>query len=460
MRFAPSPVRIARLHLAAFVPFSAASIEKLRKDFLTLLKNVDRVASYEDLVKLQEASRVWDAHYEETIQGLLKGLSDTMWFVHTGDTKWNQYFEPEVKGWIAYWDKRIREGYWPLHIEMTSLPYERLEWWLKKWDGRFTAEQGKADILARWNRDKKKWSDKAKREARKAWTALDEYITWVGQRREGVAPVREVQEVYRQEVEGFSVTFIGMDRDASYLREGIQKLKVGLAHYRERAAKVFPLLLGPAKLPIQFRGDQGLDCGGRYEHGNHIVICPISSPPKEYAHVIAHEMGHHVYQTYLSEGAQRFWSAAIRGDYAEANLNDILAEWRDGEFSLDVVQRLAKTDSILALQIDGLIRQHDWGPREDAVRYLQKHGPKVHVPTTPITGYATKNTEEAFCEAVGRLVGYGPRAVHPLILHWLKIILPREVKVARTATSTRWTRRFQTALRCTSSTGERTRSLT
>lgn len=426
----PSASRVARLHLAAFVPFNAASIEKLRKDFLMILKNVDRVTTYEDLTKLKDASSVWNDHYEETVQGLLKGLTDTMWFVHTGDTKWNQYFEPQVKDWIAYWDKKIREGYWPLHVEMMSFPYERLEWWLKKWDGRFTAEQGKADILAKWEKDKKKWSDKTKREARKAWTALDEYITWVGQRREGVAPVQEVQEVYRQEIEGFSVTFIGMDRDASYLRQGIEKLKVGLAHYRERAAKVFPLILGPAKLPIEFRGDQGIDCGGRYER-NHIVVCPISEPPKEYAHVIAHEMGHHVYQSYLSEGAQRFWSAAIREDYGEADLNDILAEWREGEFSLDVVRRLAKTDSILALQIDGLIRRHDWGPREDAVKYLQKNGPKVIVPSTPITGYATKNTEEAFCDAVGRLVAYGPRAVHPLVLHWLKIILPRELKVAK-----------------------------
>lgn len=427
----PSPVRISRRYLLAVnVPFDAASIEKLRKDFLMLLKNVDRVSSYEDLTKLRTAAKTWNDHYDGSVQNLLRGLSDTIWFVLTGEMKYNDFYADQHRGWVKHWDAKIRAGYWPLHTEFMSLPYEPLELWLDKWDGRFSAEEGKASILAKWERDKKKWSEKAKREARKAWTALDEYVTWVGQRGQGTAPVQEVKEVYRQDVDGFSVTFVGMEGDHDYYRSAVEKFKVGIAHYRERAAKVFPLLLGPAKLPLQLRGDQGIDCGGRYE-GRHIVICPLNAPPKEYAHVIAHEMGHHVYQVYLSGDAKELWSAAIRQDYAEADLNEILAEWREGEWSMDVLKRLALTDPILALQIDGLSRTHDWGSREDAVTYLQKYGPKVHVPTTPITGYATKNTEEAFCEAIGRLVGYGPRAVHPLILHWLTIILPREVKIAK-----------------------------
>lgn len=431
---APSPVRIARRHLlAAYAPFDAASIEKLRKDFLMLLKNVDRVASYEDLTKLKLAVRTWNDHYDDSIKKLLRGMQDTLWFVLTGDVKYNQFYADQHKEWAGYWDKKIREGYWPLHVELMSFPYEHLESWMKKWDGRFPAEQGKAEIFAKWEREKKKWADKTKREARKAWEALNEYVTWISQRRQDTVPVQEVQEVYQQKMEGFDVSFIGMDGDQDYIRRAIEKFKVGIAHYRERAAKVFPILLGPAKLPIQFRADQGLDCGGRYE-GRHIIVCPLNEPPKEYAHVIAHEMGHHVYQVYLSTDAQLFWSAAIRQDYTEADLNEILAEWREGEWSFDVVKRLAKTDSILALQIDGLARSKNWGPREDAVKYLQKNGPKVVVPATPITGYATKNTEEAFCDAIGRLVGYGPRAVHPLILHWLTIILPREVKVARKVT--------------------------
>lgn len=427
----PLHVRVARRYLeAARAPFDSSSIEKLRKDFLMLLKNVDRVESYEDLTKLRAGVKTWNDYYEESIQKLLRGMSDTIWFTLTGEVKYNEYFADQHKDWTGYWDKKVRAGYRPLRVEMMSFPYEHLEVWLEKWGGRFTADQGKADLLAKWEKNKKKWADKVKREARKAWGALNEYVTWVGQRRENAIPVQEVQEVYRQDVEGFSVTFVGMDEDHDYYRAAIEKFKVGLAHYRDRAAKVFPLLLGPAKLPFQFRGDQDIDCGGKYVR-DHIIICPLSEPPKEYSHVIAHEMGHHVYKSYLSGEARKFWDSAIRQDYTEANLNDLLAEWREGEWSMDVVKRLALTDSILALQIDGLSRLNGWGSREDALKYLQKYGPKVHVPATPITGYATKNTEEAFCEAIGRLVGYGPRAVHPLILSWLKIILPREVKVAR-----------------------------
>lgn len=426
-----SPSRVARRYvLAAYAPFDADSVEKLRKDFLTLLKNVDRVASYEDLTKLKTAVKTWNDYYDDSIQRLLGGLSETIWFVLTGETKYNEFYATQHKDWYDYWNKKIRAGYWPLHIAMVGFPYERLESWLNKWDGRFNAEQGKASIFGKWNSDKKKWADKAKREARKAWDELGEYITWVGQRRDKTSPVQEVKEVYRQEIEGFSVTLFGMDQSKDYRLAAIEKFKLGLAHYRERAAKVFPLLLGSAKLPIHFRGDQDIDCGGRYEVSR-IVVCPIDAPSKEYSHVIAHEMGHHVYKTYLSEAAHNFWIAAIRQDYTEANLNDVLSEWREGEWGDDVVKRLALKDPILALQIDGLIRSHNWGPREDVVEHLQIHGPNVKVPATPITGYATKNYEEAFCEAIGRLVAYGPRAVHPLIRNWLTIILPSEVKVAK-----------------------------
>jgi hypothetical protein len=179
-----------------------------------------------------------------------------------------------------------------------------------------------------------------------------------------------------------------------------------------------------------FDGEGNIDCGGRYE-GDHIISCPISGPPKNYAHFIAHEMGHHIYRVYLSEADHDFWSAAVGQDYAEADLNDLLAEWREGEWSLDVVERLSQTDPVKALQISGLtIYGHLGDTRDDVVKYLEEHGPRVRVPTHPITGYSTKSSEEAFCEAVGMLVGYGPRAVDPMVLGWLKTILPREIRVA------------------------------
>ena len=421
--------RVAARHLRAItVGFDQSSIEALRKDFLTLLKNVDRVATFEDLVKFSTAVRTWREHYLQTMDSIHKGMTDTMWYAFTGGTKYDPHYDPQVRDWHKYWDTRLRAGYWPLYGVLGSVPYESLRSWMRKWDGRFTEDKARESILDKWQREKKKWSDRVKREARKAWPELDEYVKWVFQRRDS-NPVREVQEVYQQTVSGFSVTFVGMDGDSDYNKTAREKLQVGLAHYRERAAKTLPLLLGSAKLPIFLMGDQGIDCGGKYER-DHIVICPVSAPPKEYTHIIAHEMGHHLYRVYLSASDTDFWYHAIKQDYAEADLNEILQAWLPSEWYMDTVKRLAGTDSVLALQIDGLAVANDWGPRSDAEEHLQKWGPKVRVPMNPITGYATKNAEEAFCEAVGRLVAYGPRAVPPVILSWLQLILPREIKVA------------------------------
>lgn len=425
-----SPSRVASRYLQALtVGFDTGNIEALRKEFLMLLKNVDRVATYEDLTKFHTAVQTWREHYHQTMGSLLKGMTDTMWYVFTGDTQYNSYFDPQVREWHKDWDTRLRKGYWPLYSEMGSVPYESLHSWMTKWDGRFPEAEAKESILNKWTREKKPWADRVKREARKAWSALDEYVKWVSQRRENTSPTREVQEVYQQTVSGFSITFVGMDSGASYLGTAVEKLKVGLVHYRERAAKVLPLLLGAAKLPIYLRGDQGIDCGGKYER-DHIVVCPVSDPPKEYAHIIAHEMGHHLYRVYLSDSDTDFWYHAIKQDYAKADLNEILQAWLPDEWYMDTVKRLAGTDPVLALQIDGLAVANNWGPRSDVEEYLLKRGPEVFVPMNPITGYASKNPEEAFCEAVGRLVAYGPRAVPPVVLSWLQLILPRELKIA------------------------------
>ena len=57
------------------------------------------------------------------------------------------------------------------------------------------------------------------------------------------------------------------------------------------------------------------------------------------------------------------------------------------------------------------------------------------VPKSPITGYAGKNTEEAFCEAVGRLVAYGPLVIPETVRGWLRAVLPG-IRIAGLATRT------------------------
>jgi hypothetical protein len=429
----PSSARVAARYLqAAKSPIDTATVEKLRKDFLVLMRNVDRVTTIEDLSTLVQGAHTWATHLENTMEGIIRGMIFTFRWAINGEPKYSQYTDDEVREKAKYWEARLRPGVWPLVGEMRSIPFESKRGWLDKWGGRRKEDLWGSDVLYEWDKSKKKWADRTKRIARKAWDTLDTYLGTISSISGGSTPaVQDEYETYRQEMEGFSVTFVGMNRGIDYLDAGVEKFKDGLAHYRERAAKVFPLLLGSAKLPIEVRGDQDIDCGGVYK-GNAIQVCPVLEPPKRYAHIIAHEMGHHIYRSYLSEAAETFWYHAITQDYVDADLNDILAEWHEGEWAISAVPRLALTNPVVALQIDGLAatHSHNWDKREDAVRYMEEHGPKVRVPLHPITGYATKNPEEAFCEAVGRLVAYGPRAVDPVVLGWLQTILPRDIRVA------------------------------
>ena len=87
------------------------------------------------------------------------------------------------------------------------------------------------------------------------------------------------------------------------------------------------------------------------------------------------------------------------------------------------------------LQLEVLSQGHGdstaYWRKEDFQEALDSGVTTLSVPKTPITGYAGKNPEEAFCEAVGLLVAYGPRAVHEKIRHYLEIVIPGKVKLAR-----------------------------
>jgi hypothetical protein len=62
---------------------------------------------------------------------------------------------------------------------------------------------------------------------------------------------------------------------------------------------------------------------------------------------------------------------------------------------------------------------------KDLIEYLDTGGdPVISVHTKPISGYANKNPEEAFCEAIGLLVAFGPRTVDEQVQSWLKEIVP------------------------------------
>jgi hypothetical protein len=137
----------------------------------------------------------------------------------------------------------------------------------------------------------------------------------------------------------------------------------------------------------------------------------------------------------LSKGAQVFWNTAIRQDYGPLDLRELLAKWPPSiQWAHSFYTGMAEKDPVLALQVDVLSREKagdlGWEDRDRFQRALDNGEVTVQVPKHPITGYAGKNPEESFCEAVGLIVAYGPRAVHPQVRDWMETIIPGKVRLA------------------------------
>jgi len=215
---------------------------------------------------------------------------------------------------------------------------------------------------------------------------------------------------------------------------GLEQIKGALKIYRRRASQVAPVLL-KRQLPIAVDFRISTHLGGTY-HGDHIVIGGNATDPKDRVRTLAHEMGHYIFERVLSRDATEFWAKLISGDYGELDIREVVSKWPEHQLASEYVKHLATQDPILAIQLDTVrqgyssLSRYPIG-RGDFQRLVDEGTYKVSVPKNPITGYAGKSPEEAFCETLGMLVAYGPGAVLPQIRHWLKVIMPGEIKVSQ-----------------------------
>ena len=281
-----------------------------------------------------------------------------------------------------------------------------------------------------------KWERRVKKTARDAWKVLWEFADWWEQRQGKTFEVN-VPTDEKVRIEGFPVNLRGMDGLSDYqkkkLPEYIDILKAGLKHYRSRASQVLPLLLKRG-IPIEADFRCTIGEGGEYRNKN-LMVCPSAfENPKRMAHIMAHEMGHHLWRTYLSGADQEAWYRFISGNLGKLDLMDAAdtAE-KYGDRSLFNNKGLKKKDPILYLQLMGLydnpytkkVMQNILNPDQLREAVLDGRLPKtVNVQSKPISGYAASNPEEAFCEAVGLLVAYGPAAVFGEVRSMLGQILP------------------------------------
>jgi len=380
--------------------FGKDDVQKWRKTFLALMKAVNQVKTYEDAKVVSEAVIKFALDFENAVyKGIVPYLKDTI-------------SDPDL---AKSWEKQIRTEAWPLHIELLGFQLTPL-------DDYFTKDM----VLERWLDKRKTQVGRAKRASLRAWKVLNSYTEHITK-----PTIRRIPK-QQDSVMGFSVTWIG-----DFDRERAQGFVEGLKIYKERAKRVMPLLLRH-KMPIMAYLQEYH--GGRYEQRYIEVDLGWKSTPKEYARIIAHEHGHHVWQKYLSTADQKYWSTAVRSSYKPLKLSEIIKKWPDSVAD-DSLYRLGEfmhdKDPIFALQLDTITygyggQEIDFRSREDAEEILAKEGDKVyHVPKFPISAYANKNTEEAFCEALAHFVVYGPRAVHGVVRMWLNNILPGALTMAK-----------------------------
>lgn len=398
--------------LARSQPFDLDWVETYRRDFLILMKNIPKVNSYKTAIQLADAFRVYRKNFHTVVFD--KFLNYEM------------KARDRVKSEAEHIDRKLRKVGWDFYIQL-SFPINHAN-----------KEVPEDAQFARYKSQVEEWERKTKRTAAAFWKATKEVILYSKEKFVVDVPVQE-----NQELEGFRVQLRGYNPDDDHHSKELDGVRAALRIYRQQAAKRMPLLL-KKQCPIVLDFDMDMDLGGEYrsEHGGIILVNPLTAANKQpaaTAKTISHEVGHHIYRTVLSGKDKEFWNAAIEQNYGDLDIEELLKVWQpESLYVFELHEALAHTHPIIALQVQAWI----WGDegrnrsmekqRKDYYYdlWFNKNVTTIRVPKIPITGYANKNPEESFCEAVGLLVAYGPRAVHEVVLGWLQTILPGQVRTA------------------------------
>lgn len=383
-------------------------IEKLRKDFLLLIKNVKKLLAtraapgtpgYEHYVELY-------GEFQPIVRGYRAAFEDLIF---------DRFLDKAVK-----WDERLGPDGARSMERMLRKPARRLSGALL-----LSPDPMHPDDLKAWDR-------KTRRLAQDFWKSAKGAIEWYKAHYEGEMTVQVPDQLV---LEGFRVQIINYDPNDDNDPAALEKFREAIRVYRRRASKTLPWLINnQVPMVLDFKVGVGGNAG---TYSNGIIRIDAHTIGLGMVHVLAHEMGHHMYKR-IKGSAKQFWETAIKQDYGPLDLRELLAMWPVGDrYASDFVERMAAVDPVLAIQVDVLSYGHGHGVQltrrddfVDTLEWMDGKDTKVNVPKTPITGYAGKSPEEALCEAVGLLVAYGPGAIHETIRHWLTIALPGRVKFA------------------------------
>lgn len=284
--------------------------------------------------------------------------------------------------------------------------------------------------VAAFQAGRDKWRSKTGRLAKKLWDTLKKATAAI--EAGGASPELETATQGTAEIEGVRVVFDGVDDPPMEL------IRDGLRHYKNRVQRVWPWLW-KNRIPLHIVRS-GMTEGGEYIHsGPHIVINLNyfkRKRPVVLAATYAHEMGHHAFR-FLGSKATMHWTAANQADEQKIPAETVLEMWpKEAETSAEWA-KLAKQkgDQVVAIWAEILA----YGPPGSRIRtrtglyeLIHEYKPPMEVvrlPAHPITAYGFSNSSEAFCEALGLLVAYGPRTLHNMTKRLLRDVIGSSLKV-------------------------------
>lgn len=394
--------------LAAATPFDAERLEGIQRDVETFLQNYDRVQTEQDFDRLFRATVVWRKKLDRDYRAVERFLRDAA------------MNDPKVKDLdrqLNIWRKKLHP-LWEVRHAINPTNWEH------------------------WNADppwsgKRKWRNELQ-QALKGFPAMIKWLTGLGKRRK-IRPVTQDVTERNFSVDGFPAMAIGFDPDDPKHVKALANLRTGLKHFKSQAQRYMPILLKKmVPMVLHFNVEDLPGRQGQLGDGN-INVYPLNiSKPVNFVHTVAHELAHHHHHNIIPHQAWAAWIKLFRGDFGNLDLNEVLAKWPVGSPDLDWF-KLRTEDPVLYIQMWALSAGHikavppqlkdDWR-RENIQRYLDEGGnPNLRVPMSPTTPYGASKPEEAFAEAVGMLVAYGPRAVHPTVRRWLQVVMPGVVKL-------------------------------
>lgn len=383
-------------------------VKGFRKDFLTLMSNADKIRDYDTAVIWKRYVSKWRNDFEDYVGKYL---------VHK--VKAMQYGEYANESDANYWDKRIREETWSFIVGF-QVPLDMIDEY-----------HSRDRVFGDLQRGMQSWKRRVMGDARKAWAVLEEFVEWYSNLSKSDGFDVEVPVEENMELAGFKIS-IKAAPDFDTAKPYVDGLEEGLKRYRAKASKVYPWLIHN-QLPMIMDFGVGFDVGGEYK-GNHIELNGYSCrDPNNIVHIMAHEMAHHRYR--MMGGEQRnFWETMISGDLGELDLEEVVSRF-GSDYRIFDNPDLQRKDPMLYYQLDGLRYGQNRDLRNftrvgDLKKYMDDGGVrKVNVHYHPISSYANKNAEEAFCEALGMLVAYGPNTLPDVVIGWLRVVLP-QVRVA------------------------------